>query len=63
MEIARGNVELFGIVSRETEKAILFSDGTNEAWIPKSQIRELVSELGGFTIIVPEWIAIRDGFV
>lgn len=49
----------------ETEKAILFSDGTNKAWIPKSQLEDDPENLQGdlVRIVIPEWLAINKDFV
>ena len=49
----------------ETAKAILFSDGINKTWIPKSQLEDELEILqnGLVRIIIPEWLATDKGFV
>ena len=49
---------------RETDKAILFSDGENEHWIPKSQIVEKaqVDEVE-YEVVLPEWLAHSNGLI
>ena len=49
----------------ETPKALLMSDGTTEAWIPKSQLEdepELLST-GLTQVVIPEWLAEVKGFI
>jgi hypothetical protein len=57
-------VEVTGVIRRETDAAILFDDGTEQVWIPKSQI-DTTEELGGglAEITIPEWLAIKKGLV
>lgn len=44
-------------ILRESERAILVSDGDAQEWLPKSQI-EYEGEVGQtITITIPEWIA------
>lgn len=55
-----------GEIKHETEKAYLVNDGTQEIWIPKSQVGnngpiEMPSGLHGFDI--PEWLAEEKGLV
>ncbi len=57
-------VELSGLVLRGTTSAILFSDGINEEWIPRSRVLAIESSPGGLVdILIPEWLAIQKGFV
>ena len=34
------NIEFYGEIKRETDKAYLVFDGINEIWLPKSQVKE-----------------------
>jgi len=58
-----GDVEIFVVIEKKTDKAVLCSDGTMQEWIPRSQIKKAVPGEGGFTITIPEWLAIKKGFV
>lgn len=49
-------IEFTGEIQKETEFAILFFDGHNTFWLPKSQI-EIRREGATVTIEVPDWIA------
>lgn len=41
--------------------AILFSDGINEEWIPRSRVLAIESSPGGLVdILIPEWLAIQE---
>lgn len=44
---------------RQTEKALLISDGVTEAWVPKSQVED--NRDGTFTM--PEWLAKERGLI
>jgi RNase P/RNase MRP subunit p29 len=48
-----------GRVVHETEKALLLSDGTRQAWFPRS----MVQDNGDGTFTVPERLAVEKGFV
>lgn len=53
-------------VVERTDLALLVSDGRKEAWVPLSQIEEVIEEPGLFgpiitAIIVPEWLAADKG--
>jgi len=50
---------------RETDKAILVSDGDNKVWLPKSQIDYELDEFKGIVYIIdlPEWLAIAKSLV
>lgn len=57
-------IEIFGEIRRETNKAILFFDGTKEEWIPKSQIEyETPNKNKETTIEIPEWLAMDKGLI
>jgi hypothetical protein len=40
----------------ESEKAILVSDGTREAWLPKSQVEIEENRDGTLTLTAPVWL-------
>lgn len=49
-----------------TDLALLVSDGRKEAWVPLSQIEEVIEEPGLFgpevtAIVVPTWLATDKG--
>lgn len=47
-----------------TRDAIFISNGSQEAWIPKSQITDLERDNGKLiSIIIPEWLAIEKELV
>lgn len=53
-------------VVERTDLALLVSDGRKEAWVPLSQIDEVIEEPGLFgmevtAIVVPEWLASDKG--
>lgn len=54
-------IELEGYIAWETEQAILFDDGTVQAWLPKSMIESEDDISAGnddlVTIEIPEWLA------
>lgn len=64
---ARGSAEkisIAGEIRRETEAAVLFFDGAREAWLPKSQVRQLTKpELGVIQLEMPEWLAKDKGLI
>lgn len=60
-------VEISCEIRHKTEKAVLIHDGTQEAWIPFSQIEspdEDEMEIGEHTeIMMTEWIATEKGLI
>lgn len=52
-------VDIHADLKHETEKAYLISDGSREAWIPKSQCER--NDDGTFSM--PEWIAMDKGLI
>ena len=57
-------VEFYGELKNETDAACLVSDGVNEFWLPKSQIREQRQVKGDdCEFVVTEWIAKKKGIV
>lgn len=56
-------VELDLKIIIETDLAVLCTDGVVEEWLPKSEI-DYDGSIGELcTIIVPEWIAKKKGFI
>lgn len=51
------HVTLTGEIKRETDKAILFFDGTREVWLPKSQLEDRSNYSDGTEITIPTWLA------
>lgn len=52
-------------IHRETDRAILVSDGGEIAkavWLPKSQIEIVPNRSGTYTVTMPEWLAEEKGF-
>lgn len=57
-------VEIFGTVKHRTDAACLLDDGTQEVWVPISQIIGEESDgKGNVTLTIPEWLAINKGLV
>lgn len=57
-------VEIVADFVKETEQAVLVSDGDNNVWLPKSQIDYSINELTKtIVLILPEWLAIDKGLV
>ena len=59
-------VEFCGEVKHETDYAYLITDGVNDFWIPKSQIREMkrVGKDGdNYEITIPEWLAMEKEII
>lgn len=52
-------VEIKCTVARSTDKAVLITDGTRNAWIPRSQI----SDESDDSIFIPLWLATEKGLV
>ena len=50
-------------IVKETDRAILVSDGDTKAWLPKSQIETTEQIVVGktMTITVPDWLAEEAG--
>ena len=59
-------IEICAEIIKETDAAFLISDdGDKEVWIPKSLVETDQDGGPGDTIIftMPEWLAIKNGFV
>jgi len=52
-------VDIAAELRRETDKALLLFDGTQEVWVPKSQVEN--NDDGTFAM--PEWLAFEKGFL
>lgn len=52
-------------IRRVTDKAVLVHDGTQEAWIPRSQIEDPEEfEIGeNVEVLMPEWLAKEKGLL
>jgi hypothetical protein len=63
--VNKNYIELEGSIIVKTEKAILFSDGLGEVWIPLSQLEDDPDKQanGLFKIVIPEWLAIEKELV
>lgn len=62
----KGIYEICGEIKGETAKAILFSDGITEAWLPKSQVEydeDKINKYKEITIMISEWWARKKGFL
>jgi len=59
-------IEISGEITNDTALAILFTDGITEAWIARSLI-EIETDFYKFgepiVVIVPEWLAKKEGFI
>ena len=57
-------VKVFLDFKKETEKAMLFTDGENDFWLPKSQIMNQTEIAENeYELDIPEWLAIEKGLV
>lgn len=58
-----GFVEVDVDVVHETDEAVLFSDGEEKFWVPKSVMEEWpdVGESG--TALIAEWFALKEGLI
>jgi len=55
------DLELKGKILKETDMAVLFSNGIAcRVWLPKSQIA-IIREIEGVTVVIPEWLAESKG--
>ncbi len=52
-------IDIAGEARAETEKAFHLYDGKTTAWVPKSQ----VEDNGDGTFTLPEWLALKSGFI
>lgn len=55
-------IEIYGNIKWDTADAILLSDGISEEWLPMSQI-EIRELSNGVEVIMPEWLAKKNGFI
>ena len=57
-------IELAGALVLNRDKSILWSDGEQDVWIPKSQITsQNLSADGSGTIFVKEWFLKKEGLI
>lgn len=60
-----GLVEVAGKVTRSTLKAVLFSDGISEQWLPLSKIKlgDEDPKTGIVAIFMPKWLAKEKKYI
>jgi hypothetical protein len=58
-----GLYEICGTVIRTTTKAMLFSDGTHEGWLPLSKIKFEEGRGGVVTVFMPKWLAKEKKYI
>ena len=59
-------IEFCGEIKHETNYAYLVFDGSNDVWIPKSQLQENPRQIGrenNWEFIIPEWLAKDKGII
>lgn len=59
-------VEFCGELKHETDGAYLVSDGINDIWLPKSQVKEFrqLNRKGiDYEFVIPEWLAMEKGII
>jgi len=56
-------IEFYLEEKRETEMAILFTDGVDEFWLPKSCITKDHVKDNDYKVFVPEWLAHKKGMI
>jgi len=56
-------VEICGEVRVRTTEAILLHDGIREEWVPLGQVEDEETDKGITTILIPEWLAVKKGFI
>ncbi len=57
--VTKSSIDIAGEKRAETEKAFQLYDGKTTAWVPKSQ----VEDNGDGTFTLPEWLALKSGFI
>jgi hypothetical protein len=57
-------IDVIVIVKHTTERAVLVTDGTRQAWLPLSQVEVAANEDGRtHTLTLPEWLAHERGLI
>ena len=59
-------VDFYLTRKHSTENAILFTDGAEDYWIPKSLIEDMNqvgSQRDDFEVLIPEWFAKKQGMI
>jgi hypothetical protein len=59
-------IEISGYITKTTDRAILFNDGTVKAWLPRSEIEQTIfrfEEDRLETLTIPEWLAKENEFI
>ena len=61
----KDDVEFCATQKAQGDFCILFTDGENEFWIPKSQIRKMrqIGKGADYELTIPEWLAIKKGII
>lgn len=63
--MTRSNIiDLTVELRRETEKAVLVTDGGDAVWLPRSQIEiDLTDDGKAHVVTLPEWLASEKGLL
>jgi hypothetical protein len=56
-------IEIDVLTKYETDLAVLFSDGDNEFWIPKSVMEDWPEPEEEGTAVIEEWFAYKEGLI
>ncbi len=56
-------VEIYVEIKRETDGAVLCSDGVSSFWLPRSQVGLRHVKGNDYAVDMPEWLAIKKGVV
>ena len=66
MRVSSGKSDLVEVcvdLKHTTERAILVSDGTSEAWLPLAKIEYERNRDGTITVTLPDWLANSKGLI
>lgn len=58
-----GKVEVTGIVVKTTPRGILFDDGKQHVWLPKSKVKVIPGKAEFADVLMPVWLARKLGYV
>ena len=60
-------IELAVTLEKQTERAVLINDGDRKVWLAKSQVEPAEGEFPEdgehFELLVPEWLAKKEGLL
>jgi hypothetical protein len=64
MQRSFDDVDFCAEMRRETERAVLMFDGTNEIWIPRSMIKGIrrIRDYD-YELVIPQWLAKEKGII